>query len=481
MGNERSKQPHKSNINQLNVYQKLISMGFDETLSWTASLTYNDLGKCIDFITEQMNQSKHSNNNKITTRKIFVGDDECKLHINECDSIQKLTEILQIYSKYDGLTVNNELFEKIIAADYNRQDLMRDYIHAKRCHHHEEHKYFAKLRQCNDECSARTRFTNRSMNRKQSYNTDLHKIILSQSLDTIHCNLLHSDAMSNSSKFVTNIDHKHQMKNVPKHDDIKQYDNLPSYQFGADKNMIMFPKFSTNPKYDTLKDEFLSNKLYKLELFDYLCLYENAKNWMNAYQDHLPVAKRMCRRVVTEYEKRFQSAFVHIKKGDIIQMEQVMVTMSYCNMNELQKNYNNTWKLNPNESRHDVLERQREIGIWSRLMYQTVYFFGNIFKMRNDSVFRGLSTKLRFDMMGTTFGLPTSTTTSVVVAQRFAETADGIIIELRRTMSRDIDNIYLDVHSEYILSDYVNEQERIIFNSTLGFKNIIFDDMYGKI
>ena len=42
-------------------------------------------------------------------------------------------------------------------------------------------------------------------------------------------------------------------------------------------------------------------------------------------------------------------------------------------------------------------------------------------------VYHGINTKLEFNMMGPTFGLPTSTTILLVVAQNFA-TSNGMIL-----------------------------------------------------
>eukprot|EP00487_Bulimina_marginata_P006862 TRINITY_DN26969_c0_g1_i1.p1 TRINITY_DN26969_c0_g1~~TRINITY_DN26969_c0_g1_i1.p1 ORF type:complete len:100 (-),score=50.04 TRINITY_DN26969_c0_g1_i1:2-301(-) len=63
----------------------------------------------------------------------------------------------------------------------------------------------------------------------------------------------------------------------------------------------------------------------------------------------------------------------------------------------------------------------------------------------DEKVYHGISEKLSFDMMGSNFAMPTSTTLSLIVAQRFSG-HNGVILELTRTSPGVLRNCYFDVY-----------------------------------
>eukprot|EP01084_Bolivina_argentea_P025581 47574_1 len=66
MGNEHVTQKTDSNLDQLQTYEKLIWMGFDEDTSWKATQKFNgNLNKCIDYVTKRQNKKPIEKEQKI--------------------------------------------------------------------------------------------------------------------------------------------------------------------------------------------------------------------------------------------------------------------------------------------------------------------------------------------------------------------------------------------------------------------------------
>eukprot|EP01084_Bolivina_argentea_P302164 521526_1 len=422
-----------------------------------------------------------------------TGDGSCELELNDCKHFKNIIFYLDYHLKTSQNTTSSrrrmidEMYD--INEHYTVNDLMIDYIHIQTCHNNI--KIPENILKCDQmqNCSSKRRYRNREMytDSNNEFKDDIHEINLQQSIDTIHCNLLHDKMVSNTSKFVTDVtnitinDQKEQTTTVQDSkqvdDPFMKYRQLPVYQFGSTPSHFNIRLWAEHTKYTSLKEEYLSNALHSIENLAFNCLYQKAINWMNIYKSNLPHVLRESPPSPTNtiiYNKG------NLKKGTNISIEHIMTIMSYCNMDTLQRKYKKGFMSQfKNENVADRLSRLSEIGNWAKFMYESVFFFGSVFKHTNDSVFHGLNIKLKFSMMGTSFRLPTSTTTQFVVAQNFAQ-ANGITLELFRTTPIDWNNLYFDVHSKYVLTDYPNEYERIIFDTLLGFGNIIYMDINNE-
>ena len=183
---------------------------------------------------------------------------------------------------------------------------------------------------------------------------DIHEINLHQTFDTIHSNLLHDMAESNanSSKFITNIDQNDDGREQKIDNSI--YDDLPTYEFGTTLTAGLTAKFfNEHTKYSSLKDEFLSNKLYNITNIEYLCLYQKAENWINIYENNLPKVVRESPRAPRGRDDIFRVGFLKIDEPMSIQ--HVMVLMSYTNNTELQRAYKRGFRKRYKEERQESL------------------------------------------------------------------------------------------------------------------------------
>eukprot|EP01084_Bolivina_argentea_P260583 440100_1 len=398
--------------------------------------------------------------NKENQHIIFI--DKCDLSITKCQCAQNVLLLLQKQINKCDEDVVNFLNN---AKNYDHIQLMKDFIHCRSYHLQQiKHK-----NNCNkQQCFIRLRHVQREEN---MYNRqDIQEINILQYIDMIHSILFHSntitdrDSSVNLNKFVTIIEGEETDTDTKENDIL----DIPNYQFGHqfeywNENLINF----VVPKFKTLKEEYLNNSLFQLCLSDFELLLKKAIDFTEIYKQNMIRAKRSQN---------------NIQLNDEMSLEHIMVVISYCSMDEMQRKYKlGCQEMKCDKTIADVKKRHSEITIWFRLFQEVMDCFGEIFQ-RNDTVYHGLCKKLLFSKMGTTFNLPTSCTKSLAVAQRFATDLQfGIVIELQRNQSEDILNYYFDVYSQYLFSPYPNEQECIVFGAWFGFKDILYEDIYGKL
>jgi hypothetical protein len=149
--------------------------------------------------------------------------------------------------------------------------------------------------------------------------------------------------------------------------------------------------------------------------------------------------------------------------------------MSYTNLNQLQYEFKRLGfrKLNDNESDADVRIRNREIAHWSRGLYESVHCFGTVMsKKKKRRLFHGISCKLVFDRFAQQFLLPTSLTTSRVIAERFAKQY-GIVLELSHARDKDVKSLAINVKQ---ISKFPQEKEYLIMRSKVKFCNMFINN-----
>eukprot|EP01084_Bolivina_argentea_P196611 337045_1 len=404
---------------------------------------------------------------------LLLMNDKCLAKPSKCCHVRRVIGILH---EFEAFASSNQKFPSISSYLFSSQQhkkriyLMRDFAHIQQHHSHSDFdRIFYRMNlkhHCNQQeenlCDKERRHRNRYKTINMHNEQEINDINLIQLLDTIHCSLLHNTVnVSNTSKFITEI------SNV--NDDIideakyqSQYENLPKYHFGE--------AFNTDSKYANLKQEFLLNCLYPLNLKQYESLAAKANDFIECYQQQLLCAKR---------EAEYKS---NIHYGDPITVEHVMAVMSYCNIDNLQSSFKNGFRITDKcENMIDIKGKQSEIAIWTRLVLESVVLFGEQFTY-DDTVYHGLNSKLQFDHLSAVFSMPTSTTVSLAVAQRFAiNVNNGIILEMTTSAPNAARNCYLDVYSTFIFSDYPNEKERLIFGTGMAFNNIIYQDDYSKL
>eukprot|EP01084_Bolivina_argentea_P096888 174171_1 len=215
------------------------------------------------------------------------------------------------------------------------------------------------------------------------------------------------------------------------------------------------------PSYDTLKRELLKNKIQRLneeqyyELYE-LCkgLYSNRKTKQKVYDlkaDHLGVTNKKC----------------GIPKGTPITINHLIALKLYTNYTQHQKLFKmNCRKLKKDDTIKQLIKRNREIAHWSRYIKECCTFYGTLMTKKS-VVYTGIDKKLIFNSLRQNFECPLSTTTSVVIANKFAQGTNGIILQMKRANTK---TRYFDVSW---LSSYPKEQERLFYGSSLGIVDIL--------
>eukprot|EP01084_Bolivina_argentea_P253045 424949_1 len=483
------------------IYSKLINMSFDESISLKAAIKYpKNLNKAIDYVTKRT-QKKIESHEETDLKEdyVFIShfNNICTQQINQCPHVEYLVNTLLKFDEIKStLNATNNIQTKTLSeqifvspSQFHKIRLMKHFIHVQK-HHNKtkiDRQYYQNIiENCKYDktliCLTESRHVNRQhdfsqynmirsrnqSNNHQQHNTDnVRDITLIQLLDTIHCSLLHQ-TLSNSSKFITNINNEKYQKSMLSNNMLQwvglgkanEYENLPMYQFGS--------AFNVKPKFSNFKDEFMNNSLYQLNVQQYECLLQKAVDFIDCHKSDFIF-------VVREYKNES-----NLHYGDKMSMDHIICVMSYCNEDEMQRQYKNAFRsLSKDTNQNDIRIRQSEIAIWMKLLFEAVSLFGNTFKF-NEKVYHGLSCKLKFEFMGNTFSIPTSTSMSYAVAERFATNA-GIILELTRTTQHSENNLYLDVYTKYMFTDYPWERERLVFGAALGFSNIMYYDKFSKL
>jgi len=170
-------------------------------------------------------------------------------------------------------------------------------------------------------------------------------------------------------------------------------------------------------------------------------------------------------------KREFDAMKGAVKYGENISVDHVIAILTYTNFKTLQERFKSGCKkMQFKERKEDVLQRNVEIANWCRLLKECIYYFGDLLA-DTERLYHGINKKLMFQRVAKKFNLPMSTTTSYVIATKFA-TNDGICLQLGKMFALEENNLYLDVS---FFSDYPNECERVIYGGRLGFVDIIYN------
>ena len=193
-------------------------------------------------------------------------------------------------------------------------------------------------------------------------------------------------------------------------DDETKEEYVPNYHFGSyleywrdhyDNSVI--------PKYGTLKEEFLNNKIYQITEEKYYILYEECiDKWeMKGFMIK-------ARKIGPNNDK------FNVKPGSSMSINHIMSLKFYTDFTEGQKKFCEACrKRNENESEEELIRRNSEIANWCRYMREATTFFGN--KMEEKFVYTGLKKKLVLSSLTQTFYCPLSTSKSPNVAGNFSQ------------------------------------------------------------
>eukprot|EP01084_Bolivina_argentea_P213141 362101_1 len=287
----------------------------------------------------------------------------------------------------------------------------------------------------------------------QNNDKDIHDYndeILRELLDKIHCCIYHNQPIIReniSNKFVIHTKNSNNDDNKNNDDVSDIQDKNTLFAFGMDFTYYEANQTAQNyikPKYGSLFEELASNPYYKL----------TQQQLNRVYLKSLQIKKsnRFKQFKANDCGPNNRNATIDI--GDPISINHIIALLTYCNEDKLQRIFKkHTRQLSVNESPQNILTRQSYIAHWTRYLKESCSFYGEYLKP-NEVVYCGVDSKLLFNTLCFENYSPLSTTTDIMVGQKFA-TNNGIILKLKR--NHPINCKYFDM---MLLSDFIQEKER---------------------
>ena len=220
-------------------------------------------------------------------------------------------------------------------------------------------------------------------------------------------------------------------------------------------------KNSVIPKYSNLKEEVMKNQYWTITEQQYVNLREKCQKYlipMSLAKD-IGIGNKICK----------------IPPGSPITIDHFVALKLYTDFTDLQREFKrHCRRLRKGESVEDVMERNREIAHWSRLLRESIMFWGQSMKTKH-IFYCGLTARLVLRSLSQRFECPLSTTSQFTVAQQFTDDSDGIILKIKRANGR---TRYFDMVR---ISAFGNEFERLFIGSTIKIIGILaYNAVRGK-
>eukprot|EP01084_Bolivina_argentea_P260472 439893_1 len=240
------------------------------------------------------------------------------------------------------------------------------------------------------------------------------------------------------------------------------------YSFGQWKN---YWRKDIKPKYSNIKEEVLKNEIYHICQSAYDEAYNKAIFLLNNSQN--------LKRTKSEIgSHRHGSHRFGVESGEGLGINNILSLIFYTDYTVLSFHFSSTFrKLSKTENYDQYNNKQRnaEYWHWSKTLIETVNYWGT--KIKNtkiNSFYHGIS-NMYFNKFITAFMSPTSTTTKLAVATRFAKKT-GIILEVHQG-NHSLFSPYLRYFNCSFISGFANEDERLFIQPprrsfTLQIKNI---------
>ena len=215
-----------------------------------------------------------------------------------------------------------------------------------------------------------------------------------------------------------------------------------------------------NPKYENLKEESTKNQYSKIREETYIELAKQCEQYLNrGYKaKDIGIGNKICK----------------IAPGSPITIEHLIVLKMYSDFDEMQREFKrHCRRLRNGESMKSVRERNREIAHWSRLLRESVMFWGKTMT-KKDQFYCGVSARLVLRSLNQRFECPLSTTKDFDVAQRFTDGLSGVVLRMKRANQH---TRYFDM----VPFSSFSEAERVFFGSTIRITGIlVYNNDVGK-
>eukprot|EP01083_Nonionella_stella_P045627 122440_1 len=452
------------------------------------------------------------------TRQQFVNESNTacnSVHFKDCNCILRISVILKHYRHASGDIMRH-------LPEYSLKQLIEDYLHVKEYHFDVNPRTAFQLshylnKSINKPCDINHCVSFERNNRNRGDTTksrQVNKMYDANSkvlkwLDLVHVFLLHSDIFGRyqmlkhdddddskqnyrglyqddgdddgegeddsklniqvnsifkdklkliNNKFVTNVKDK---------TDTKVDDKQPNlYGFGEElywwrntdhtwcKGKIV------DPKYKTFKEELLTNQTYCITIDVFDEIVEKAKELYDTTK---------CKKMQA-YSRSGWNPICGIEAGANVTLNHILCIIFYTDCGDLCFNMRKSFRKHSNtDTLKDVMERNSEYAIFSRLLFEVICLYGDAVQIKN-KFFHGLSSRLLFDSYDVRFYAPLSTTVNLTVAMNFSEGGAGTILQL----GCDTPDVYYALNVEW-LSTYPNEEERLFLNARFSIRNMMFD------
>eukprot|EP01084_Bolivina_argentea_P110188 196814_1 len=239
---------------------------------------------------------------------------------------------------------------------------------------------------------------------------------------------------------------------------------IDRYSFG--KRMYYWDKYKDNEwyidkAYNNLKAEILNNNICTLTLETYERVLEKAIQYVSA---------DCCKSMLSCYTNH--GLYYGIRGGIPIGVNNLLSILLYTDYSKLCYEFSKTFrKLNNQESNGAMKLRNSQYWNWSRLMRETVEYWGEPLWKTEIKIFYSGCSYMILEAFIANFCGPTSTSTQLQVAAIFAKN-DGIILELQQSDSKKAG--HLRYFNCSLFSCYASEDERLFCggNFPLSFHSI---------
>ena len=247
--------------------------------------------------------------------------------------------------------------------------------------------------------------------------------------------------------------------------------------FGNKRDFMGYKTYElyVESKYSSLKEEILENKIHHLSMYEFLISNKKLSKYMETDKVKSSKSAAHC-------EKKLHYG---ISTSTEMSAEHLLAIMLRCDWTDMCSKLSATFpKSKPTESLKSVKARNSEYAIWSRLLRETVEYYGHrshgddpesdivqdeFVKINKVSgpFYCGMSNVLRMSQFNIRINSPLSTSKELEVAYKFAERY-GIIIQLNNVGHKNAK--HLRTFPCHWISDYSEENEYLFAGGQYSIK-----------
>ena len=207
-------------------------------------------------------------------------------------------------------------------------------------------------------------------------------------------------------------------------------------------------------KYASLKEEMLSNEVYRTSNEQWLDLTEKASDFMRCKEMKNMRASKPADMVPNDCEL--------VVDNEPIGIEHIISVLLYCNFNELSYHLRSTfYRVFDDEDNKSLAQRHSEFANWSHMLRNTVICFGE--SVGNNEFYHSVDTQVMFGDFEFSFNGPLSTSSEYMLSYLYPN-SKGLTLKL----SDDCKQSGLKYFACDWISDFMQESECLLFGSHIN-------------